>query len=214
MMNPMIVPMNDSAGDGKGKDQSGFTLVEFLISSLILIVVASAVFALLSEIQRTASYQTEVQSVLNNTRIAMQTVERYIRQAGNDPLGSGLSGIVIVSTNEIQVRSDLTGSSGTGNPDKGDPDGDIEDSGENVTIRLNDRSRSLEIVPDGGSAQIVASNIAGLSFECFDSQGSLTTASGDIRKVVITIKGSSSLPNPQTHQVFGVKLSSGVNILT
>jgi type II secretory pathway pseudopilin PulG len=213
-MNPMIVPMNDSAGGGKGKDQSGFTLVEFLISSLILIVVASAVFTLLSEIQRTASYQTEVQSVLNNTRIAMQTVERYIRQAGNDPLGSGLSGVIIVSANEIQIRSDLTGLSGAGNPDKGDPDGDIEDSGENVTIRLNDRSRSLEIVPDGGSAQIVANNIVGLSFECYDSQGSLTTTSGDVRKVVVTITGSSSLPNPQTHQAFGVKLSSGVNILT
>ena len=54
----------------------------------------------------------------------MQTVEQYIRQAGNDPFCTGVAGIAIVSTEEIQIRSDLTGSAGPGNPDKGDPDGD------------------------------------------------------------------------------------------
>jgi type II secretory pathway pseudopilin PulG len=210
----MMDPIDDSAGGGKGNSQSGFTLAEFLISSLILIVIASAVFSLLSEIQRTASYETEVQSVLNNTRIAMQALERCIRQAGNDPLDSRLPGITIVSANEVQIRSDLTGSSGPGNPEKGDPDGDIDDSGENVIIRLNDRSQSLEIVPDGGPAQIIANNIAGLSFEYYDLNGSPTTTSGDVRRIVITITGVSSQANPQTHHIFGVKLSSGVSVLT
>ena len=47
----------------KQNSQAGFTLAEFLIASLILLMVASAVFELLSEIQLTTGYQTEVQTV-------------------------------------------------------------------------------------------------------------------------------------------------------
>ena len=63
-------------------DQSGFTLTELLISTLILFIASAAIFSVLAEIQHTAGYQAEIQSVLNNTQIAMQTVQRYIRQAG------------------------------------------------------------------------------------------------------------------------------------
>ena len=210
----MVITNNTPACSSERNSQSGFTIVEFLISALILLLVTSAVFTILSDIQRTAGYQTEVQSVLDNTKIAMQTVERYIRQAGNDPHNSGLHGITIISANEVQIRSDLKGSSGTSNPDKGDPDGDIADSGENVTIRHNERSHSLEIVPDGGAPQIVAANIAGLSFEYYDSSGNPTTTGDDVRKIAVTISGTSLLPNPQTRRVFGVTLSSEVKVLT
>ena len=70
-------------------DDSGFSLVEFVISSAILLVICASVFNVLAETQRSASYQSEVQSVLENTRMALETVERFIRQAGNDPVGTG-----------------------------------------------------------------------------------------------------------------------------
>ncbi len=214
MMKSNAAIHNEFAGGSGRNSQAGFTLTEFLISAVVLLVVSSAVLSLLSEMQRTASYQTEVHSVLCNTRIGMQIIERYVRQAGNDPMESGLPGIAVISESEVQVRSDLTGSSGAGDPDKGEPDGDMQDSGENVTIRYNERSRSLEIVPEGGSAQIVANNISGLFFEYFDSHGNPTTIGNEVRKIAVTISGSSSLPNPQTRQYFGVKLSSEVKILT
>jgi prepilin-type N-terminal cleavage/methylation domain-containing protein len=194
--------------------EDGFTLTEFLVAALILLVVSSAVFSLLSEIQRTAGYQSEVQSVLNSTRIAMETMERCIRQAGNDPFGSGLSGITIVNASEVRIRSDLTGSAGAANPDKGDPDGDINDSGEDVTIRYNAISRSLEIVPDGGSPQIVAGYISGLSFQYYDADGNVTADGKDVRKIAIDISGATQEPNPQTHRIFGIRLSSEIRILS
>lgn len=206
--------IRESAGCDDRNSQAGFTLAEFLISALILLVVASAVFSLLSEVQRAASYQTEVQAVLNHTRMAMQTIERYIRQAGNDPLGSGLTGITIVGPAEVRIRSDLTGSSGAGNPDKGDPDGDTNDSNEDVTIRYNGNSRSLEIVPDGASAQIIAGYITGLSFQYYDAGGGPAAPGSEVRKITVTVSGASQQPNPQTHQTFGVKLSSDIWIST
>ena len=83
----------------RGRLYSGFGLTEFLMSTLVFLVMASMLFGLLVEIQRKASYQAEMQSVLNNTRLALQTVGRYLRQAGNDPLGIGVSGITIISPN-------------------------------------------------------------------------------------------------------------------
>lgn len=199
---------------GGHSNQSGFALTEFLLSSLILLAVSSAVFSVLIETQHAAGYQTEIQSILDNTQIALQTIERYIRQAGNDPLNSGTAGITIVSSQEMRIRSDLTGSAGPGDPNKGDPDGDTNDPGENVTIRLNTRTRSLEIVPDGGSAQIVASGISGLSFTYYNAAGGIAATDNEVCKIGISISGTSLLPNPRTHQFFGVQLNSEIQVST
>ena len=210
----MGVPLKKSSLAGISNSQSGFTLIEFMIAASILLVLSAAIFGMLTEIQHAGSYQAEVQFVLNNTRIAIQTAERYIRQAGNDPLGRGVAGITIVSAQEIQIRSDVTGSAGPGNPDKGDPDGDIGDSGESIAIRFNNRTRSLEIVPEGGAAQIIASSISGLSFQYYDASGNRTAASSEVRKIGISISGASLLPDPQTGKVFGVQINSEIQVST
>jgi type II secretory pathway pseudopilin PulG len=199
---------------GGCRNPSGFALIELMISALILLAVSCAVFNALIEMQQAAGYQSEIQSVLSGTQIAMQTVERYVRQAGNDPLRSGVAGIIIVSPQEMRIQSDLTGSAGPGNPDKGDPDGDTGDSGENVTIRYNSGTRSLEIVPDGGPAQIVASGISDLTFTYYNAAGGTAATGSEICKIGISISGTSLLPNPRTRQIFGVKLSSDIQVST
>jgi len=193
--------------------EAGFTLVEFLICTAGFLLVASAALAIGSDIQRTASYQTESYSVLQSMQIAVQTIERYIRQAGNDPLAKGFPAITIVNAAEMQIRSDLTGSD-RANPDKGDPDGDTDDSGENVTIRFNTQSRALEIVPNGGPPQAIAGYISDLQFQYYDKEGNPTPVSSEVRKIVVKISGSSPVPNPQTHQFFGVTLRSEIRIMT
>jgi len=193
-------------------DPSGFTLTEFLIAALVLLIASAAIFGVLVEIQRTAGYQSEVQAVLNNTQIAMQTVQRYIRQAGNDPLDCGVTAVTIVGPEEMRIQSDLTGSAGPVSPDKGDPDGDIGDSAEDVSIRYNGRTRSLEVVPAGGAAQIVAGYISGLNFKYYDAAGGPAATGADVRRIGISITGASLQPDPQTHQVFGVRLNTEIQV--
>jgi Tfp pilus assembly protein PilW len=213
MIDPIAASMNISHRTGGKTDEAGFSLTELLICALVLLAVTSAAFSIMSEIQRTAGHQAEMQSVLNNTRIAMQIIERYIRQAGNDPSASGLNGITIVSATEVQIHSDLTGSA-AGNPDKGDPDGDIDDSGENVTIRFNDKTHAIEIVPSGGPPQIIAGYISDLLFQYYDASGAITSVDCKVRKISVSISGTSTLPNPQTHRFFGVRLCSEVLLMT
>jgi type II secretory pathway pseudopilin PulG len=197
-----------------GTHQAGFSLTEFLIAALIMLVVTFCAYGTLAEVQRSVSFQTEVQAVLNNTQLALQTSGRYIRQAGNDPLGSGVVGITIISSTEVRIQSDLTGSAGPGNPDKGDPDGDTNDSGEDVTIHYNGSTKSLEIIPGSGPAQVVAGYISGLSFRYYDADGKPTSRGDAVRKINVTVSGASLLPDPQTHQVFGVQLSSDFQVAT
>ena len=201
-----------SGNSERFNSQSGFTVTEFLIAAAILLVITSAIFSMIVDIQQSGGYQSEVQSVLNNTRIAMQTAERAIRQAGNDPFGIGVAGITIVSAQEVHVRSDLTGSAGPGNPDRGDPDGDIGDSGESISIRYNSRTRSLEIVPEGGATQIVAGSISDLSFQYYDAAGNATATGSDVRKIGISVSGTSLQQDPRTGKAFGVQINSEIEI--
>jgi Tfp pilus assembly protein PilW len=191
------------------EDDSGFSLVEFVISSVILLVVCASIFSVLAETQRSASYQSEVQSVLENTRMALETVERFIRQAGNDPVGTGMAGLTIVSSSEIRLRSDLTGSAGA---DKGDPDGDTSDSGEDVTIRYDGSARSLEVISHPGSAQAVANYVSAFSMHYYDSAGAATTAGAEVRRIRIEITGATTLASPQTREIFSLQLASDVQL--
>jgi Tfp pilus assembly protein PilW len=193
-----------------GVDDVGFSLVEFVISSAILLVICASVFSTLAETERAASYQSEVQSVLENTRLALETVERFIRQAGNDPIGTGLTGLTIVSSSEIRLRSDLTGSAGG---DKGDPDGDTSDSGEDVTIRYDAGARSLELVPHPGSAQAVANYISAFSMQYYDVAGAPAKAGGEVQRIEIEITGATTLASPQTRQTFSLRLTSDVELV-
>ncbi len=187
----------------------GFGLAEFMMSVLLLVIVMASLFELMIRVERTAGYQGEVQGVVESTRIAMETAQRILRQAGNDPLGAGFPGIVILGDSAVSVRADITGS-GPGSPDQGDPDGDTDDSGEQVTIRHNPAGRTFELVPAGGSAQPLASNITELRFEYFDGAGAPTAIGDEVRRIRITLTGAAPLPDPQTGQVFSMRLTSDV----
>lgn len=193
--------------------ERGFSLVEFLVSSLIVLVMAASVFGLVSHMQRTASYQTEVQGVLENTRLAMETIERILEQAGNDPLGAGFPGITITSATEVRARSDLTGSAGPGSSDKGDPDGDTDDANEDVTIRFNANALSIELIPAGATAQPIASNISTFTMQYFDGNGVATNVGNAVRRIRFSLTGTSPFPDPQTHQVFSMQLGRDVQLI-
>jgi len=196
------------------REQSGFSLVEFLLSAVIFLSVSAAVFNTMADIQQVASYQSEVQSVLDNTRIALETTVSLLQQTGNDPFQIGLAGITITGASQVQLQSDIAGSEGPGSPDKGDPDGDISDSGENVTLKYNAGTRTLNAAQGGGSAQAVAADISAFSLTFYDANGLPTNQGSQVRTVTVSVSGASRLPDPQTGRIFALQLASNVRILT
>jgi prepilin-type N-terminal cleavage/methylation domain-containing protein len=193
-------------------DERGFSLVEFLISAVVLLVVSASVFSMLAETQRAASYQTEVQTVLENMRLAMDTLERVIRQAGNNPTKAAFQGVTVVTAlTEINFSADITGSA-AGQPDKGDPDGDILDAGENVTIQYDSTNRTINLVA-GASSQPIASYIGAFEMRCYDANNVETISGPNVRKVRVTITGASTLPNPQNGHIFTMRQTSDIELV-
>jgi type II secretory pathway pseudopilin PulG len=207
MMKTTVITDNDFVLS----DTSGFSLVEFLISSIILLILSFSVFNSMTEIEKAATRQADTQEVMDNTRIALEAVTRCIRQAGNDPFDIGITAISIVGPEEVRIRSDLTGSEGPGNPDKGDPDGDINDSGEDISIRYNSMKRRIEMVPGDGPAQIIADRIFGFSLDYFDAEGNPTENGAAVQKIRVGISGKG--PRRSHEKVrFGVLRSGTVLI--
>ncbi len=194
--------------------ESGFALLELLIASLVLTTAAAAFFGILADVQHAASRQAEMQSVAGSAHVALLTVTRRLRQAGNNPCGADMEAIKIISSTEVQVQSDLTGSLGPGNPDKGDPDGDIEDSGENIFIRYNPAAKNIEIAPAGGGVQIIAGNISEFSLQYFDADGNIAAHGKDVRTIRVAIQAAGMQPDPKTHKCFGMEIKSDIQIAT
>jgi hypothetical protein len=196
---PRIIRSSGPAGE------RGFAMAEFLVSTVIIMSLSAGVFTLLKDVQGTSGYQSEVLSVMENTRVAMNVLERLIVQAGNNPLNASFTPVTITSSTQVQVCTDQTGSLGG---DQGDPDGDILDPNENVTIRYAADTRSIELVGSDGTAQTLANFISAFSLQYFDKNGNSTTVGGNVCRIRVTITGTSTSVNPVTRKGFGMSLSS------
>jgi hypothetical protein len=196
-----IAPLPCDLGTVK---ESGFALAEFLVSAVIVLGLSAGVFTMLTDVLSTSGYQTEVLSVMENTRVAMGTLQRYIVQAGNNPRSAAFAPVTITSATQVQLCSDLTGSAG-GN--QGDPDGDIGDANEDITIRYNSTARAIELVAADTTVQILAQYISGFSLEYLDQNGNATTVGASVRTIRITINGTSAAANPRTRKTFGLTLT-------
>ncbi len=191
--------------DNRPREKNGFGLAEFLISTVVVMAISAGVFQMLSYVQSTSGYQTEVLGVTENTRVAMSTLGRYILQSGNNPLSAAFNPVTITGTTQVQLCSDLTGSAG-GN--QGDPDGDILDAEEDVTVRYNQNDGSIELVASDGTVQTLARYISGFNLQYFDSNGNTTGVAADVRLIRVTISGSSNVADPRTGKRFGLTLTS------
>jgi hypothetical protein len=123
-------------------DEDGFTLVEFLISTLVLSLVLGSAVGLATQIQQ--SYGTQLDDVVaqQEARYALDWIARDLRSAGSDPYfaiaddqqvwidpNGGLD-----NDDSIRIEADIHDDDG-GVPDG--PDGDNADPGEIISIELD-----------------------------------------------------------------------------
>jgi hypothetical protein len=183
--------------------ESGFALSEFLISTVLILSLSAGIFTMLTDVQSTSGYQTEVLNAMDNSRIAMGTLERFILQAGSNPTTAALTPVTITDDKKVRLCADLTGASGTG-----DPDGFITGPNEDVTIQYNRTAKTIEIVTPGAGTQTLARYITNFSMQYFDKDGIATTVGADVRMIRVTVTGSSTLANPKTGRIYGQTVTS------
>ena len=182
----------------------GFSLVEFLVSVVILMVLSAGIFTMLTDAQGTTGYQTEVLGVMENTRIAMNVLGRYIVQAGNNPRGGTFTPVTITSATEVRLRTDVTGSVSVS---QGDPDGFADDADEDIRIQYNAGQRRIKLIDGNGNSRDLAQNISGFSMEYLNASGTATSVGADVRSIRVTITGASTVANARTGKTFGQTLT-------
>jgi len=181
----------------------GFTLVELLVALGISAVIMSAVYASYHSQQKSYVVQEEVAVLQQNLRAAMFYMSSQIREAGCNPSLTDVNKprIVTADVDGINFTSDITGPIG-------DPDGDTDDSYENVTYSLytSNNIQKLGVRSTvNATNQPVIENVDALNFVYLDEDGNrldddgsgnVTTNIPNIRSVGVTIVVRASREDP------------------
>ena len=200
-------------------DACGFTLVEMLLSILILAVVSGGVLTTFNNSQRSYQSHEDVTEVTAKSRFSMDQLMTYFRQAGNDPEGhlssNAISPIEILGTGHVRINSDLTGSvpdpSDPTNPLKstGDPDGTLDNLYEQVIARY-DTAQQRIYLDIGYGEEILASDISSFDLTFYDSAGNTTTTESEIVRVQAELVADSAGVNLESGKVQTMTLGSSV----
>lgn len=157
------------------KSEKGFTLVEVMVTIVIMGVVMAGIYSAFYSQQRSYMVQEQVAEMQQNLRGAMYFMEKEIRMAGCNPTGRAAAGIVTAGANTINFTMDFRGK------DSDDPpDGDTSDPNENITYALT--ANGIE-----RNGQLLAQNVDALDFVYLDQDGNVTANLPQIRTVQITM---------------------------
>jgi len=200
-------------------DACGFTLLEMLLSIVILAIVSAGVLSTFNNSQLSYQSHEDVAEVISKSRFSMDQLMTYFRQAGNDPEGylasNTISPIEILGTGHVRINSDLTGAvpdpSDPTDPLKstGDPDGTLDNLYEQVIARYDSAQQRIYL-DIGYGEEILASEISSFDLTFYDSAGNTTTTESDIVRVQAELVADSAGVNLESGKVQTMTLGSSV----
>ena len=132
----------------------GFTLVELLVGMAVSLLAMGAIYSTFLSQHKSYLVQDQIAAMQQNLRASMFYMQREIRMAGLDPLGTANAGIVTANASLITLTEDI--GDGAGNP----PDGTLQ-TAETITYSLAGGNLVRNV---GGGNQVVAQNIDALDF--------------------------------------------------
>jgi prepilin-type N-terminal cleavage/methylation domain-containing protein len=113
------------------RSQRGFSLIETLVSLVILMLAMSGLASLLIQNARVNKSQQMTADVQSNARNCLSMIVQRLRSAGWDPMSTGTVPTVLTDTDTSDAISEITVYGDIVDP----PDGDYDDLDEEVLIR-------------------------------------------------------------------------------
>ncbi len=139
------------------ENSKGLTLVEFMVSVLILGLVLAVLFSVFTTTNRMYWRTSERSYLQMNSRAAIEVMAQEIRSAGCDPSGVGLGGILMADSDSIRIQADLNG------------DGAIQTNEPSEDVLYFFDSANQTLVRDPGTGpQIIVDNVTNVTFSYFD----------------------------------------------
>ncbi len=194
----------------------GFTLIEMIVASAVLVLIAGALSSILAQSQHSYQSQQYILEVTQEARAAMDQVCAYLRQAGNDPedylKDNSIPPIELLGTDHIRINSDITGSvpATGGDPLEatGDPDGSLDNLYERVELRYYPSLENLRLDIGHGS-EVLAENLT-FDLTFFDINGNETAVENDIVRVRVEMVAETEDIDLQTGKIHSITLESEV----
>ena len=154
---------------------NGFSLVELMVVLAIMTIVGGVAYSVFASLTMSYTTQNVAAKTQLGLRIGVDTIARDIRMAGLDPLNSAGAKIVTSDSTTIQFTSDKN------------MDGDVDDPAEDITYAL---AGNVILYTDNLGSVPVIENVSDFSFTYFDSDGSITSITENIRSVHISLTTS------------------------
>jgi type IV pilus assembly protein PilW len=152
--------MKTTARQKSGGLTRGFTMVELLVAMVVAFLAMAAIYSTFLNQHQSYQIQEETAEMQQNLRAAMFYMEREIRMAGCNPIGTADARIIEAEMTLIRFTEDVRG-----NSSDSDPDGDADDPNEDITYSLNGRNL---VKNTGGGNHVVAQNIDAIDFVYLD----------------------------------------------
>jgi type IV pilus assembly protein PilW len=178
-----------------GKRQSGFTLVELLVTIAMFSIFAAAAMAILIPLSRSYTETDVASSAQQVVRMAVEVIANDLRLAGLDPLqqlqGTDAYGLPLAGFQEAGATSVRFTCDRVADGDE-EANGTIDnDNFENVNYYYEAATQSLNLRLYSGSpvqtTQQLVNNVTELLFRYFDEDGNETGDLEDIRSVQISM---------------------------
>ncbi len=168
----------------------GFSLVELMIALAVGLVVLGAMYSIFNVQNKTLTNQEEIVAMQQSVRAGMDMMVREIGMAGYDPSGlnadsdssNNFSGVT-VNNSQLQIKADLNG-------------GGIDATSQENIIYAFDSANHRITRNIGAGAQTFVENVQSFTFAYLKGDGTTAAASGDVRKISITITGRTAKPDP------------------
>ncbi|MBA3354105.1 MAG: type II secretion system protein [Blastocatellia bacterium] len=189
----------------KRKNNAGFSLVELMISMVIMLLALAIVSALISWSFSVKARETQTSDALATAQAAISVISREVSNGGfglySDSTDLANNGIVIADSNaqQIRVRANLENEGGTAEA-PGPSTLLINQPGEDVTYFFDADTKSIvrfdpNALGEGvGQTSVVVNKISNVTFEYYDYAGSTsesttsTTPSEDTGRVRIVVE--------------------------
>jgi prepilin-type N-terminal cleavage/methylation domain-containing protein len=178
---------------GNRSRQAGFTLIELMISIVLLGIMLAALFGTVTRTQQSYTHQRASTRSHETLGMAEQTIARLFRSAPADPLEKKLSGI---SANPLNHATwDNVGIKADFNP----ADGDVDDMMEDVLVSTANDTLFMRWQKNGATTA-AAYPVRSILFEYYSQAGVPMTNPADIVvgaarvKFTLTVPGKPGAP--------------------
>ena len=178
--------------------ETGFTLIELMIVSVIMVFTIGIIATILANIQKTSSQQQARTEAVNDATAALDMITRLIRAAGNNP--AAIDPLVPIDPEApvggfyktIHIQADWCGYI-TSAP----PDGDIEDPYEDVRFFVQNNILMKQEASDTDPVEFL-DNVIDMQFIYYDTNNTMIADPVANIKSVARVDVSIIMQSPRT----------------